>query len=160
MKRGYKLRKPGRDSHHPLLAVLGEAYFILHGWLRSANTAAANRVVEFLKEGLAKLESLKWIRRVRTDSGFFAEKLLKYLEELKLSYIVVARMTPALKREAWRVKEWRALDAIYSAGEFRLKLWRWDRERRFVVVQEEIQESKPSLGRMLLESPGYTFECS
>jgi hypothetical protein len=55
---------------------------------------AAGGVVEFLKEALAKLESLEWIGRVRADSGFFAQELLQYLEELKLGYIVVARMTP------------------------------------------------------------------
>ena len=157
VKKGYNPRKPGRGSHHPLLAVLGEAYFILHGWLRSGNTAAASGVVEFLQEALAKLESREWIRRVRADSGFFAQELLKYLEELKLSYIVVARMTPWLKREARRVKEWRALDATYSVGEFQLKLLGWDRARRFVVVREEMQEGKRSLGRRLFEVPGYTF---
>jgi len=94
VKKGYNPRKPGRGSHHPLLAVLGEGYFILHGWLRSGNTVAAGGVVEFLKEALAKLESLEWIGRVRADSGFFAQELLQYLEELKLGYIVVARMTP------------------------------------------------------------------
>lgn len=157
VKKGYNPKKRGRGSHHPLLAVLGEAYFTLHGWLRSGNTRADSGVVEFLKEALAKLESLEWIRRVRADSGFFAEELLKYLEELKLGYIVVARLTPWLKREAARVTEWRALDAIYSVGEFRLKLLGWDRERRFVVVREEIQERKPSLGRKLFQIPGYTF---
>jgi hypothetical protein len=157
VKKGYNPRKRGRGSHHPLLAVLGEAYFILHGWLRSGNTRADSGVVEFLKEALAKLERLEWIRRVRADSGFFAEELVKYLEELKLGYIVVARLTPWLKREAARVKEWRALDAIYSVGEFQLKLLGWDRARRFAVVREEIQERKASLGRKLIEVPGYTF---
>ena len=67
VKRGYNPRKPGRGSHHPLLAVLGEAYFILHGWLRSGNTTAGRGVVEFLKEALAKRESRKWIRVVRAE---------------------------------------------------------------------------------------------
>jgi hypothetical protein len=53
VKKGYNPPKPGRGSHHPLLAVLGEAYFILHGWLRSGNTKADIGVVEFLKEPLA-----------------------------------------------------------------------------------------------------------
>jgi len=157
VKRGYNPRKPGRGSHHPLLAVLGEAHFILHGWLRSGNTRADSGAVEFLKEALAKLESLDWIRRVRADSGFFAQELLKYLEELKLGYVVVAKLTPWLKREAACVKEWRALDETYSVGEFELKLWGWDRARRFVVVREEIHESKPSRGRKLFALPGYTF---
>ncbi len=157
MKKGYNPKKRGRGSHHPLLAVLGEGYFILHGWLRSGNTRADSGVVEFLQEALAKLESLQGIRRVRADSGFFAEERLKYLEELKLGYIVVARLTPWRKREAARVTEWRALDAIYSVGEFQLQLWGWDRARRFVVVREEMQERKPARGRKLLEVPGYTF---
>jgi integrase len=104
-------------------------------------------VVEFLKEALAKLESLQGIRRVRADSGFFAEELLKYLEGRQRGYIVVAKLTPWLKREAARVTEWRALDATYAVGEFRLKLLGWDRERRFGVVREEIRESKASRGR-------------
>jgi hypothetical protein len=157
VKKGYNPKKPGRGSHHPLLAVLGEAHFILHGWLRSGNTRADTGVVEFLKEALAKLESGEWIRRVRADAGFFAEELLQYLEELKLGYIVVARLTPWLKREAARIQQWRVLDETYAVGEFRLKLLGWDRERRFAVVREKIQERKASLGRKLFEVPGYTF---
>ena len=33
--KGHNPRKHGRPSHHPLLAVLSEAHFLLHGWLRS-----------------------------------------------------------------------------------------------------------------------------
>ena len=157
VKRGYNPRKRGRASHHPLLAVLGEASFILHGWLRSGNTRSDSGVVEFLKEAMAKLESREWIRVVRADSGFFAQELLQYLEGLELHYIVVARLTKWLKREAARVQEWRALDETYAVGEFRLKLLGWDRERRFVVVRERLRETKRSLGRKLLEVPGYTF---
>jgi hypothetical protein len=157
VKKGYNPRKPGRGSHHPLLAVLGEAYFILHGWLRSGNTTAGRGVVEFLKEALAKLESREWIRVLRADSGFFAQELLQYLESLGLRYIVVARMTSWLKREAARVREWRALEASYAVGEFHLQLFGWDQVRRFVVVREQLQETRRSPGQRLLEVPGYTF---
>lgn len=156
-RKGYNPKKPGRASHHPLLAVLGEAHFILHGWLRSGNTRADTGVVEFLKEALAKLGGWTRIRRVRADAGFFAEELLRYLEEQNLPYIIVARLTPWLKREAARVTEWRALDATYAVGEFQLQLLGWERARRFVVVREQIQERKPPLGRKLFEVPGYTF---
>jgi len=122
VKRGYNPRKHGRPSPHPLLAVLGEAGFILHGWLRSGNTRSDSGVVEFLQEAWAKLESREWIRVVRADSGFFAQELLRYLEGLELHYIVVARLTKWLKREAARVEAWRALNEIYAGGEFRLKL--------------------------------------
>jgi hypothetical protein len=49
------------------------------------------------------------------------------------------------------------LGADYAAGEFRLRLWHWERERRFVVIRERVCEEKRSLGRKLLEVPGYTF---
>jgi hypothetical protein len=156
-KQGYNPRKHGRASHHPLLAVLGEAYFILHGWLRSGNTTAGRGAVEFPQEALAKLPKGEWLRVVRADAGFFDQELLEYLEAQELSYIVVARLTRWLKQEAARVQEWRALDAIYAVGEFRLKLWGWERERRCVVVREQLREAKGSLGKKLFEVPGYTF---
>jgi len=157
VKRGYNPRKHGRASHHPLLAVLAEAQFVLHGWLRSGNTRSDSGVVEFLKEALAQRTCREWIRVVRADSGFFAQELLQYLEDQGLQYIVVARLTKWLKREAARVEAWRALDEIYAVGEFRLQLFGWDRERRFVVVREQLQETKRSLGRKLFDLPGYTF---
>jgi len=156
-RRGYNPRKHGRASHHPLLAVLGEAQFILHGWLRSGNCSAARGVVEFLKEALARLEERARIRVVRADAGFFEEALLSFLEARGLAYIGVARMTPWLKREAARVEVWQELDADYAVGEFRLRLWHWAQERRFVVVRERLREEKRSLGRRLVDVPGYTF---
>jgi len=35
--KGYNPRRRGRKSHHPLIAVLAEAPFVLHAWLRSGN---------------------------------------------------------------------------------------------------------------------------
>jgi len=40
-----------------------------------------------------------------------------FLEQRGLSYIVVARLTLWLNREAARVTEWRALDPHYAVGE-------------------------------------------
>ena len=156
-RKGYNPRKHGRASHHPLLAVLAEATFVLHGWLRSGNCSAARGAEEFLKEALARLGGRARIRVVRADAGFFQEPLLSFLEARGLAYIVVARMTPWLKRAAARVEAWEELDPDYATGEFRLRLWNWERERRFVVIRERVREEKPSLGRQLLDVPGYTF---
>jgi len=155
--KGHNPRKHGRPSHHPLLAVLAEAHFLLHGWLRSGNCGAARGVVEFLQEALALWGQRQRIRLVRADSGFFEDKLLSFLEQRSLPYIVVARLTKWIKHEAQRVQNWRALDENYSVGEFRRKLLGWERERRFVVVRELVRESCNSLGRQLFDVPGYTF---
>ena len=96
--KGHNPRKHGRPSHHPLLAVLAEAHFLLHGWLRSGNCGASRGAVEFLKEALALWGQRQKIRLVRADSGFFEDKLLSFLEQRCLPYIVVARLTKWVKR--------------------------------------------------------------
>lgn len=74
-----------------------------------------------------------------------------------MRYIIVARLTLWLKREAARIIAWRALDPYYAVGEFSLQLFGWDRPRRFVVIPEQLRTEPASLGRKLLEVPGYTF---
>ncbi|MBV8828094.1 MAG: IS1380 family transposase [Acidobacteriaceae bacterium] len=155
--KGHNPRKHGRPSHHPLLAVLAEAHFLLHGWLRSGNCGPARGVVEFLKEALALWKQRQTIRVVRADSGFFDDELLSFLEERRLPYIVVARMTKWVQGAAQRVLQWQELDENYAVGEFRLQLWGWKAERRFVVVRERVRESRHSVGRKLIDVPGYTF---
>jgi hypothetical protein len=97
------------------------------------------------------------IRLLRADSGFFDDKLLSFLGQRLLPYIVVARLTPWVKRAAQRVEQWTILDEDYAAGEFRLQLHGWRAERRFVVLRERVREDRDSVGRKLIEVPGYTF---
>jgi hypothetical protein len=122
-RKGFNPRRKGRNRHHPLLAVLAEAQFILHGWLRSGNPGAARGGVPFLREALALLPEGMWIRTVRVDSGFFEEGLLGFLEERSLPYVMVARLTSTLKRKCAGIKEWTAIDEHPAAGECTLKLF-------------------------------------
>lgn len=156
-KKGHNPKKRGRPSHHPLVAVLAEAYFVLHGWLRSGNCSAGRGAVEFLKEALAQLPAGVVIRCVRGDAGFFDDELLSFLEERELSYIIVARLTSGVKGMVGRVNRWREIDTDYAAGEFRAQLLGWRRERRFVVIRERIREGKHSVGRKLIDIPGYSY---
>jgi hypothetical protein len=155
--KGYNPRRPGRLSHHPLLAVLAESHFITHGWLRSGNSGTGRGVTEFLKEALALWGERGPLRVVRADAGFFDNELLTFLEARGLDYIVVARLTKYVKREVTRIVQWRALDADYAVGECAIKLLGWTRPRRFVVVRERIRDSKPSVGKKLIDLPEYTF---
>lgn len=155
--KGYNPQRPGRKSHHPILAVLAEASFILHGWLRSGNAGAARGVVAFLQEALALLPEGISIARVRADSGFFDEALLAFLEARNLGYIVVARLTSVLKRHCAGIKTWTQIDDHYAAGEFVAQLQGWPGPRRFIVIRELIREDKEAVGRKLIDVPGYTF---
>ena len=155
--KGYNPRRPGRPSHHPLLAVLAECHFIMHGWMRSGNSGTGRGVTEFLKEALALWGERGPLRVVRADAGFFDKELLTFLEERKLPYIVVARLTKYVKREVTRIVDWRALDQDYAVGECEIQLMGWNKPRRFVVVREQIRDSKSSVGKKLIDLPEYTF---
>ncbi|NBR49231.1 hypothetical protein EBU02_10395 [bacterium] len=141
--KGYNPGRPGRKSHHPILAVLAEMPFVLHTWLRPGNTGAGRNVVEFLKEG--------------ADSGFFDQKLLGFLEEQGLPYIVVARLGAPLKGMLSGIKDWTVVEGGYEVSELRIQLGCWNVERRFVVLWERIREGKDAVGRKLLDVPGYTY---
>jgi hypothetical protein len=156
-RKGFNPRRKGRNSHPPLLAVLAEAPFILHGWLRSGNTGAARGVVPFLQAALAFLPEGTWLRTVRADSGFFDGGFLDFLEARALPYVVVARMTTTLQGHGAGIKDWTVIDEPHASGEFTVKLFGWSKERRFVVVRERVRETKAAVGRTLLDMPGYTF---
>src|ERR1017187_845110 len=66
-------------------------------------------------------------------------------------------MRTQLPFETARITTWRALDAHYAVVEFHLQLFGWDRPRRFVVIGEQLRAERASLGRKLLDVPGYTF---
>ncbi len=156
--RGYNPQRPGRNSHHPLLAVLAEAPCILHAWLRSGNTGASRGISEFLKEALALLPAGWKLRTVRADSGFFAQELMEFLEAQGLGYVIVARCTKPIKALAAAIPQWKQIEGgNYAVGEFTTQLWGWKKPRRFIAVRERVRESKMAVGRKLLEVPGYTF---
>lgn len=156
-KKGYNPGRPGRLSHHPLLAVLSEAHFVMHGWLRSGNTSTGRGVTEFLKETLALWGNRCPLRVVRADAGFFDKELFTFLEERRIGYIVVARFTKWVKREVTRITDWRDLDENYAVGECTIQLMGWDKARRFIVVRELVRDSKPPVGKKLFDLPEYTF---
>jgi len=155
--KGYNPRRPGRKSHHPILAVLAEVPLVLHGWLRSGNTGAAKGAAAFLCEALALLPAGWTIRCVRADSGFFENALLSFLEQRHLPYLVVARLTTQLKRKAAGIRDWQTVDEHYATGEFTAQLLGWKVSRRFVVVRERVRETKAAVGCKLIDVPGYTF---
>lgn len=156
-RRGYNPTRPGRHSHHPLLAFLAEAPLVLHAWLRSGNTGTARGVVAFLTEALALMPASWTLRTVRADSGFFEDGLLGFLEARGIPYIVVARLTQTVKRKAACLANWTAIDGNYAWARFTLKLQPWAAPREFFAIRERVRENKSAVGRRLIEIEGYTF---
>ena len=73
--KGYNPKRPGRLSHHPLLAFVSDVSMIANYWLRSGNTAASSNYLAFLDDTLSRLQDKK-VGLIRMDSGFFAKRTL------------------------------------------------------------------------------------
>lgn len=156
-RKGYNPARPGRHSHHPLLAFISEAPLVLHAWLRSGNSSSACGVVAFLMEALALLPKHWKIRTLRADSGFFEDDLLSFLEERNLPYIVVAKMTTNMKRKVTGLRSWQRIDDDYEWTRFELKLQGWSTSRCFFAIRQRIREGKETVGKRLIEVEGYTY---
>jgi len=159
--KGYNPKKPGRPSHHPLVAFLAEGRRLLWATLRSGNSGSANGCVEFLKQALTVLPDGQQIGLVRADSGFFEKRLLEYLESQDLPYIIVARLTRVVRKlviHQLPSTSWRTVARGIEVADIEVSLPNWRMvKRRFVCLRQQIVERPQASGRRLIDCPGYTY---
>jgi len=153
-KVGYNPHKPGRSSHHPLIAFMAETRMVINSWLRPGNTAAISNFEGFLEETLEILSDKK-IGLVRADSGFYSDRFLNYLERHKLNYIVSVKLYEPIKYMIFEEsKEWITLKDGIQIKETKYKALSWEKERRFVIVRKQIEKYPKASGKILLfETP-------
>lgn len=85
-KKGYNNKKPGRNSHHPLIAFIDQTKMVANAWLRSGNTADLSNYENFLNETFDEVLCDKEIGLVRADSGFYSNDFLTWFEKRDLNY--------------------------------------------------------------------------
>lgn len=159
--KGYNPTKPGRPSHHPLVAFLAEGRRLLWATLRSGNSGSANGCVEFLRQSLTVLPRGHRIGLVRADAGFFEKRLLEYLESQELPYIIVARLTAVVRKLVIHQipsTAWRTVARGVEVADLEVSLPNWKGvKRRFVLLRQEIYERPEARGRRLIDCPGYSY---
>ena len=107
--RGYNPSKPGRNSHHPLMAFVADTRMVANLWLRPGNSHTANNAKAFLQASLDRLDA-KRVELLRADSGFSDEAFLADLEQRQLHYIVAARLQQPVQRALVAQRGWWMLD--------------------------------------------------
>lgn len=93
----YNPGKPGRNTHHPLLAFIAESRKVANFWLRPGNTSSSNNILEFLESTLRHLGN-KTVGLLRADSGFFDDAVMKFLGGKSIAYIISTRLTQPLQQ--------------------------------------------------------------
>lgn len=160
-RKGYNPRKPGRPSHHPLLAVLAPTSTIVHSWLRPGDTSSATGGGEFLDETLGILQANGIpVKDLRADSGFGNEPFLKKVESTYREYAIAARFTGGLQAKIAAIQTWRLLDTGLEIAETAFHALGWSRERRIIVIRQHKPEREQARGRQLrlFPDPEYVYQ--
>lgn len=157
---GYNPNKPGRKSHHPIIAFVDDLRMVANFWLRPGNSYTTNNFVSFLHDTLSKLEGKK-VGLIRADSGFCHDAILNEFENETdpKNYIVAAKLYQPLKYHIVRENEWLKLgngidiaDTVYNSPS-------WSKSRRMIMVRQEIDIRPKASGKQLrLFEPGEIYE--
>jgi Transposase DDE domain group 1 len=124
--------------HHPLIAFATDCRMIANFWLRPANCASAGNLLSFLAATRANLGNTIF-GVLRADSGFFADEILKALEESGTDYVVVAKLTAPLKAQLMTASGWWALEPGLELCEFDYQAGTWAAPRRMVAIRQKRQ---------------------
>lgn len=151
---GYNPTRRSGRAHRPLLAFLSKPVLVLHAWLRAGHAADSRGAVEFLTEALANLPATTALEGVRADAGFFDQKLLGFLEERGLRYVIVVRRNRSVQQQVHAVREWTEVQAGAHVGEFTVQLPAASCARRFIVVRLRLPDPQET---RLLAVPGYEY---
>ncbi len=159
--KGHNPVKPGRPSHHPLVAWLSERRRLLWATRRAGHVGTANGAREFLAQALTMLPAGHRINLVRADAGFFFITFLLALEAQDLPCIIVARLTPLVRKLViHRIPEsaWRPVARGIAVADIMATVPAWHgQHRRFVCLRQMLMERPGASGRRLIECPGYTY---
>jgi hypothetical protein len=148
-KRGYNPTKHGRPSHSPLLAFLNRSKYVIHLWNRSGNVASWNNIVAFFAASYARVLSHITVLGVIADSGFYLRQFIEALEERKLTYIIAVRLIRPLQREIYALEHWKEIARGLWVSEFSYMHPGWEKERRYVVVRQDVTRRTKAMGKSL-----------
>ncbi len=163
-KKGYNPQKPGRNSHHPILAFIPECRMIANCWLRPGDSYTTNNFLSFLEDTLAKLVGKK-VGLIRADSGFYANEIFEHLENANLNYIIACKFYPKIKQLIGSQKVWLKLGDGIEISEAEYTGNGWNKARRIIMVRQEIKIRPKAAGKQLrlFEDDGihrnYRYSC-
>lgn len=147
-RKGYNPKKPGRNSHHPLMAFVSDCRMIANCWLRPGNTSASNNFLSFLEDTLFKLSG-KTVGLVRADSGFYSKDIFEYMEKQTINYIIAAKFYQPIKWKLAQHTTWLTLDDGIEIGETEYQSIDWENPRRLVMIRQEINKRPKAAGKQL-----------
>ena len=148
-KRGYNPAKHGRASHSPLLAFLNKSKYVIHLWNRSGNVGPWNNILAFFAASYERIHARIRVLGVIADSGFYLKQFIETLENEQLTYIIAVRLIRPLQQKIYSLADWKQIAKGLAVTEFSFMHPSWGRERRYIVVRQNIIRRKKAMGKTL-----------
>ncbi len=153
---GYNPRYRGKRSYQPLLCVEAGSAHLLGTLLRPGDAAPSVGIGHLFRDCWANLPSDFRELRARADAGFFDEAFLIDMEDRKAEYVVVAHISPPLRRRLPGLTYQRA-NADWEMSEFEYRHHIWAEPRRHVVFRRLIETAPHHL--TLFQLGRYYYRC-
>lgn len=146
--RGYNPSKPGRASHHPLMAFVADTRMVANLWLRPGNSHTANNACAFLDGTLENLGG-KQVALLRADSGFCDNAFLDDVEGKAMHYVIALRLNQPLQRALVDQRGWWMLDDGIELVCFDYQAPGWSHPRRVTGIRQHIATRETAKGKTL-----------
>lgn len=146
--RGYNPSKPGRASHHPLMAFVADTRMVANLWLRPGNSHTANNACAFLDSTLENLGG-KQVALLRADSGFCDNAFLDDVEGKAMHYVIALRLNQPLQRALVDQRGWWMLDDGIELVCFDYQAPSWSHPRRVTGIRQHIATRETAKGKTL-----------
>ena len=146
--KGYNPTRPGRNSHHPLLAFVSDIRMIANYWLRPGNAADSTNYLSFLEDTLDKLSNKK-VGLIRMDSGFFSKEIIDHIEDRELSYIIACRFNNRIKSTLANKGVWTEIANGIEVSSTTYQANNWKKARRIVMIRQEIEKRPKAAGKTI-----------
>ncbi len=166
-EKGYNPKKPGRPSHHPLVATVAETGDLIGVRWRPGSASAAKGATEWLETLVARLRDAGVEEiTVRLDKGFFSRATVECLERLGVRYVLKVRDHHWVRRElaGWRrsaksqeitkdpaVSIWSSSGTLYGARLLSLEWRRAESAEGALFASEKIVQR----AHVLTNIPGF-----
>lgn len=122
-EKGYNPKKPGRRSHHPLMAFLAETGDCLGVRWRAGSAHTAEGACSWVEELVKRLRAAGVERiTVRLDKGFFSKEMVRTLQRLGVDYVLkvpayrwVRELPGPLRQSKKDERLWTGSASLYGA---------------------------------------------
>jgi hypothetical protein len=139
--KGYNPGHRGEKSYHPLICAEARLRDDLGGELRYGNAHTADGVLGMLDEVLMLVPPGVRELRVRADAGFYNRKFIEKLEENRIGFAVVVRLTRPLKHRLPGLRYTRVND-YESVAELKYQPDKWPHAYRCAVLRHKLTEER------------------